>query len=1142
MKSKLIGKLLSFTLSAALAVTAFSTPAYAAETDLGQAEEIAFEEVVEEESLEDAVDNTDETFEETTEAEETEEVSFEEELVEDIDEVEEQAEEATTEAEEVFAVEEEDADFEAVSSNNSNTITVIFHSNYRGNDTTVKRFFDKTNLDENPINYTSLFTVGYDKLFIGWELNGEFKETVTEKEVVDYAVANALKTVDIYAQWESFGTYNVTFNLGEPDGCLQKNHYGYGDGEIVALEIGEPIILSGDEFLLPGYELVGWTIKDSTGNTVKTLKKASGTIPSLYEKYGDSFTFTPVWKLGTYTITYDFNGGTSKSKNKVTYKLDSTTVNAQPLLNYVADADDKYGFVINTATPEVTRDGYTFTGWNGGYTRSYGGNSFNNLTLKANWTANKYTVNWDANGGYLFGESVYSSNYSISTSFNNYKPYRDGYTFKGWKTKVKGKDKTFKATDKIALKDIDRGTDGTYSLTAVWEAEKNKIAYYLAGGTIKKAPKTYKSGEETVIPNPTMDGYKFNGWVVEEYDYEAEEYIYIDAEEAGIIKDGKLTATNTGYIYLEASWSPLYYDITFKNNDGTDLTDTEGNPVTVSGFTGVYYNQTLDFAKAATQIEATGALGDKGIAGFAVKANAKKPTYKLNVNYYRFLQKSYNGEGTTVPVTLYVVTQEKVNRITYNLNGGKIKNATYTFTAKNVAKDLAIKATAARTGWKFVGWTADEAYDAYVVKNADGYVTAVKAGTAANIVLDAVYADQNKYTITLMPGAADVKNAAGQVVDSKKGEQFTDGETTEFGYTDYTHYLDSVVWTREGYYFSGFYTDSKFKKYAYSTAGLGNGKSTNVKVYAKWNPIQVEVEIDDNALVYRGTEPRTVYEGYLNARFSGYNFVKYGTKDLTLKAVKADGYIFKGYKIINEITDDSGIEYTDTTKTYVKKIKKTNKVDIILRPVFEEITYKVMVNPNGGKYNDSTAKALVAEKVYYTQTLDEVYADITAKAKRSGYTIGSVSTTKDYKGNIRQTGINSDESRFTYFKARLATKQDATVVLNVLWNAVSTDAPVIKAQNTGADGDTISLYSSASPTENYRRVVFEYSTSADFSNNVKSYTWDKLNYTEEGIYEYPTVTVTPGKNYYVRVRQEIIDSTGEYFAGKWSNTVMVAGK
>ena len=160
MKSKLIGKLLSFTLSAALAVTAFSTPAYAAETDLGQAEEIAFEEVVEEESLEDAVDNTDETFEETTEAEETEEVSFEEELVEDIDEVEEQAEEATTEAEEVFAVEEEDADFEAVSSNNSNTITVIFHSNYRGNDTTVKRFFDKTNLDENPINYTSLFTVG----------------------------------------------------------------------------------------------------------------------------------------------------------------------------------------------------------------------------------------------------------------------------------------------------------------------------------------------------------------------------------------------------------------------------------------------------------------------------------------------------------------------------------------------------------------------------------------------------------------------------------------------------------------------------------------------------------------------------------------------------------------------------------------------------------------------------------------------------------------------------------------------------------------------------------------------------------------------------------------------------------------------
>lgn len=1125
MKSKLIGRLMSLSLSAVLAVSTFSVPAFAAEENLDLEEE------------------TVEFMEEATEEEadfEEEEFSFEDEdvLTEEEDVFSDDINVEDTGSEDPYAAQEEEADLEAVSNNNSNTITVIFHSNYRGKDTTVKRFFDKTNLDEKPINYTSLFTEGWDKLFIGWELDGEFKETVTEKEVVDYAVANNLKSVDIYAQWQSFGTYNIKFNAGVPEKCIQKAVFGYEDGTVIHAEVGEPVVLNGDEFEIPGYDLVGWTYKDPDGKVTK-VNKAKATITDLSAYKGSTYEFTPVWKLGKYTITYDFNGGTYKGSNKFTYQLDDKTVNAQPLLNYVADENTESGFAINTASPELTRDGYTFIGWNGGYIESYGGTVFSDMTLTANWSANNYTVSWDGNGGTVYGEDVYSYSIAYNTTLSCRQAYREGYTLKGWKTKVKGKDKTFKLTDMIALKNIDRSAEGVYTFTAVWEADKNKLSYFVAGGSLKKAPKTFKTGDNTKIPDPVWAGYRFNGWKVEQYDDETEQYQYVNAEEAGIIKDGKLTAKATGTIHLEADWEPLIYNITFKNSDGSDLKDADGNPVTISEFAEVSYYQILDFAVAATQIEASGALKDKGVAGFAVSANAKKPTYKLNVNYSKFLAKSYDGQGTTVPVTLYVVAQEKVNRIIYNLDGGSIKKATYTFTAKDVTKDLAIKATANKTGWKFDGWTAGDDYDEYVVKNDKGFVTAIKAGTDTNVVLDAVYSDENKYTITLMPGASDVKNAEGNVVDSKKGELFKYEETTEFSYTEGNHDLDNPGWTRAGYYFVGFYKDSKLTKYAFYTTGLGSGKDTNVKVYAKWAPVSVGIAISDTAQVFRGTESRYIEESYIGVKFSNYQYADYGKKDITLKAIKAPGFTFKGYKIEGEITDDSGIVFTDSTKTYVKKIKKTNKQDLTLMPVFDEITYKVYVNPNGGTYKDGTGKALVAENVYYGQTLDEVYENITANARRSGYTISYVTTTKDYKGNIRQWRIDADGNYSAFYKSGLANKQGASVVLNLLWNKVNTNAPTMYSRWVYINGNQLTLDCNPSPSKDYRRIVFQYSTSADFTNNVKTYTWDKALYDEEGEYAYPTVTVASGKNYYVRARIETKDSTGEYYPGSWSSALMV---
>ena len=1139
MKKKLIGRLLSLSLSAVLAFTGFSTPVYAAEMDIELTDEEGdFEEAAEEEEfLEDDYEVLEE--EEDLECEEIpEEEPFEEYSEEDF------AEDFYAEEVVEEAAEDEDAEFEAVSKNSSSTITVVFHSNYRGKDTTVKRFFDKNNLDNTPINYTSLFSVGYDKKFIGWEINGEIKETVTEAEVVEYAVANNLKTVDIYAQWESMGTYFIKLNAGVPAGCLQKSLWGHSDGNIIPAEVGEPIALGGNEFTLPGYELVGWTYKDSKGKTVK-VSKPEATIPALSTTEGATCEITALWKLGTYTITYDFNGGTSNSSNKVTYKLDAVTVNELPLLNYVADSDDEYGFVINTKNPEVTRDGFIFAGWDKYESeRCYGGTTFTNMSLMAQWKPIPYIARYDGNGGIVNNSSeIYNYDTTAGSGYSNVRAVRKGYTHKGWKAKVKGKEKTFKVSDIIWMKDIDRSDDGIYYITAVWEANKYSITYNLKDGTIAKAPKKFKTGDGTVIPTPTKPGYKFTGWQVYQYDDEEKNSSLVDAEEAGYIKDGKLTEKANEDLTLYAGWSLLYYDFTFKNSDGSDLKDAEGNVLEAPKSNEIIYTSNVDFAAAAAYIEESGALGDKSIAGFATKTNAKKPEFKLNVKYTKFLAKGFDGDGERVPVIFYVVPQDKVYRISYDTAGGEVKKGTYSYTAKQVTgKKLSIKAVADKKGRSFIGWKSESEA---VVKDDKGYVKAVKAGAAENIVLTAEYGEVNTYSIMLMPGAAGVKDADGNAIDAKAGKLYKVGDLTEFSYDDTEHILlnEGVGWTREGYIFADFYKDTKFKDFAYYAGKLGSGKDKVVKVYARWIPKHYTVESyydEENkyypAIVYRDGKLQTAKTdfSYVGYRWDFEDSMEYGKKDYKPFTIKAPGYNFLGWQIVGETTADMKVTYTDSSKKYVKSILKTNTANIVLQPVFEENSYELYVNTNGGTFEGKSGKFILKEKVFFTDTIAEQVSALEKGAKKSGNNIYYISTSKNYRDMVQ-----SQRYKY-YYNSRLATKQGAKVVLNIIWYEVKPGTPKMHAAYSYISDNKLYMDCTYGISKGYSALYFEYSTSADFSNNVKKYIQTDRFMDDEGIEIIPSVTVLPGKNYYVRVKYGIIDSTGDYYYGNWSNTIMIS--
>ena len=125
------------------------------------------------------------------------------------------------------------------------------------------------------------------------------------------------------------------------------------------------------------------------------------------------------WNANTYPVIFNANGGsTSTNKKTVTYAK-------------------TYGTL-----PAPTRTGYTFKGW---YTAASGGTKVTSSstvsitakqTLYAQWSANTYTITFNANGGITSSSSksvTYNGTYGDLPT-----PTKDGYSFLGWYTAASG--------------------------------------------------------------------------------------------------------------------------------------------------------------------------------------------------------------------------------------------------------------------------------------------------------------------------------------------------------------------------------------------------------------------------------------------------------------------------------------------------------------------------------------------------------------------------------------------------------------------------------------------------------------------------------------------------------------------------------
>lgn len=149
-----------------------------------------------------------------------------------------------------------------------------------------------------------------------------------------------------------------------------------------------------------------------------------------------------------YTVSYNANGGTGAPSSQTKY----------------------YGTAIKLSATKPTRIGYTFSKWTtaaNGTGSSYApGASYTAnaaATLYAQWTANKYTVSYDANGG-TGAPAAQTKTYGQSMTITDTQPTRARYRFLGWSDS-----KTATSAQYSAGCTYSKSITSNVTLYAVWE-------------------------------------------------------------------------------------------------------------------------------------------------------------------------------------------------------------------------------------------------------------------------------------------------------------------------------------------------------------------------------------------------------------------------------------------------------------------------------------------------------------------------------------------------------------------------------------------------------------------------------------------------------------------------------------------------
>ncbi len=512
--------------------------------------------------------------------------------------------------------------------------------------------------------------------FVNWYKEYDYQNIISETDIF-----KETNDITIYAKWEA-NKYNLIYN---PNGGIITNNakeITYNE-KIGTLET--PI--------KNGYTFIGWYDDNDEQITEETIVNKT-----------EDITIKAKYIANKYTITLEPNGGTIDN-NKIEVEYDNTY----------------------NDLPTPTKTGYTFDGW---YTENIDGDLIKNTdivkisenkTLYAHYTANKYTVTLDTNGGIADTDQIevtYGQTYS-----NLPKPTKEGYRFKGWYLNNGGTSQVVNSTKVTKEED--------HTLYAEWIPNTNTIYtvnHYIENlnsnseikddnnYTLKEQELLTGVTDETVYPetkeyegftSPSTESIKIlpDGSATINYYYTRNSYNLVINTDTGIINNTKSNkyqyeeqvnieyTVADGYTYngITGDFDSTKFNmpakdanitITASANKYTIYFDAMGSSVTPNTKE-VVYNESYDELPTPETIE-----------GYIFKGWYKDKTYSEEV-------KSSDIVDILENITLYAKWTPVVSTLIFDAGRGSEVNDVITITYDSTYGKLP---TTTRPGYDFAGW------------------------------------------------------------------------------------------------------------------------------------------------------------------------------------------------------------------------------------------------------------------------------------------------------------------------------------------------------------------------------------------------------------------------------------------------------
>lgn len=760
-----------------------------------------------------------------------------------------------------------------------------------------------------PVSLTANLKNGYH-----WHADGD-----CETNISTHPTGWIVKNVQSY----NANKNNLTFNMPANDVSISvraTNNSYYVDfvsrkpsnasGNITGKTDKETLIYDETKALNKnGYSLIGWTftgwISDNNtsykdGTIVKNLTTANKGIVKLYT----------TWTANIYNIKFDPNTP-SKSNG-----YDENTAASTIAKTDYSDTKYTYDSKIDKM-PKATLEGWTFDGWYTEPDKNKGEkldvNDYYRIpkdtTLYAHYTANKYTLRYEANNGtndYFNETVVYDTTYK--TAKNRYS--KTGYSFTGWVSDKSGiwaklsndaNVSWFKYSDNENVRIWTQNTGwyensvlywtGKYNKThgcllsddtlkAQWRANNYTITFnydtykelYKNDSSLNGYIKLVKNGPDTIVvtydsqvgtlPNPDVTGTKFIGW--------------FDSPTGGkqynpdtIYKEAKDITLYARYEQLTGTFTYKSNGITYNNNGIGEYKDTAVEDPT-------NYDVMTDYATLSEN-------------RFGKTADNNTNEYLVTDNDYKRIEVK---EGNS-----YAVVKSTAEDDYYTFQGW----STYPYARKITDADAKLIHNAGYKD-KFFMFI----YENLAVKNELGTVDNIDAKTLRNMSVETGISNENK-----------IRNSVNKLIADKN---LSDGQTDVTLYAVWDKYpeITSETMTIPSNYLDNYLSNGSYNNTA---------KSELIKYIRKQKLSATDREDGDitNSIKFEGNAVDLIIDQFL-----------------TMK--KTTGLTTRNVKVPVSVTDSVGNKTYDYIDLWINSVDPINKKEPDITDTSEEYKGQLLAN------------------------------------------------------------------------------------------------------------------------------------------------------------------------------------------------------